>query len=149
MKTFTVKVPAGIRNGEKIRLIGQGKSGQNGGKNGDLFIKINIENDKKFELKGNDIYTNLFLTPWEAVLGTKVEVEAIDEETNVYIPKGVQNGEKIRIPGKGYLNENGLKGDLIAEVKIMVPEKLTEEEQKIFEKLNKISKFNPRNNKKI
>ena len=78
MKNFTVKIPAGIRNGEKIRLIGQGKPGQNGGKNGDLFIKINIEKDKKFKLEGCDIYTYLNLNVWEAALGTRIKVEGID-----------------------------------------------------------------------
>ena len=145
-KTFTVSIPQGIRNGEKIRLIGQGKNGKNGGKNGDLFIRINIDDDKKFKLKGSDIYTDLLLTPWEAALGTRANVESIDEETKVYIPQGIQSGEKIRIAGKGYNNGNGTRGDLVAEVKVMVPKKLTEQEKEIFEKLNEISKFNPRNN---
>ena len=68
MKSFNVKVPAGIRDNEKIRLIGQGKAGKNGGKNGDLFIKIKIEDTPKFQLKGYDLHTDLLLTPWEAVL---------------------------------------------------------------------------------
>ena len=145
MKTFTVTVPAGIRNNEKIRLIGQGKAGVNGGKNGDLFIKINIEDDNNFSLEGSDLRTDLFLTPWEAALGTRANVKSIDDETKVYIPQGIQSGEKIRIPGKGYKDGNGKRGDLIAEVKIMVPKKLTKEEKEIFEKLSKISMFNPRN----
>ncbi len=143
-KTITVKIPEGICNGGKIRLIGQGKQGKNGGKNGDLFIKINIENNSKFKLNGNDIYTDLFLTPWEAALGTRTNLETIDDSTNIYIPQGIQSGEKIRIPGKGYKTENGKRGDLVAEVKVMVPKKLTNEEKKMFEELNKISKFNPR-----
>ena len=145
MKTFTVTVPQGIRNGEKIRLIGQGKPGINGAKNGDLFIKINIKDDKKFKLQGCDLYTDLCITPWEAALGTRVNIQSIDEETKVYIPQGIQSGEKIRIPGKGYKDGRGSRGDLIAEVKIMVPKKLTNDERKIFEQLNMISTFNPRN----
>lgn len=144
LKTFTVSIPKGIRNGEKIRLIGQGKKGQNGGKNGDLFIKINIKDDHKFRLQGCDIYTDLLLTPWEAALGTRANVETIDDETKVYIPQGIQSGEKIRIPGKGYQEGNGQRGDLIAEVKVMVPKQLTKEEKTMFEKLNEISNFNPR-----
>jgi curved DNA-binding protein len=144
MKTFTVSVPAGIRDGEKIRLIGQGKPGQNGGKNGDLFIKINIEDDNKFVLKGYDLYTDLLLTPWEAALGTRTKINSIDDETQIYIPQGIQSGEVIRIPGKGYKDGQGSRGDLVAEVKIMVPKQLTEQEKEIFENLNKISKFNPR-----
>lgn len=146
-KTITITIPEGIQDGEKIRLIGQGKEGKNGGKNGDLFIKINIEPDKKFKLKGCDLYTDLLLTPWEAALGTRTSIQTIDDETNVYIPQGVQSGEKIRIHGKGYKIGNGKRGDLVAEVKVMVPKVLTDEEKSIFEKLNKISNFNPRNNK--
>ena len=147
-KTFSVKIPQGILDGEKIRLIGQGKPGQNGGKNGDLLININIENDKKFKLQGYDIYTDLLLTPWEAALGTKAYVESIDDETKVYIPQGVQSGDKIRIPNKGYISGKDTRGDLIANVKVMVPKNLTEEEKIIYKKLSEISNFNPRNNKK-
>ena len=144
MKTFTVKVPAGIRNGEKIRLIGQGKSGQNGGKNGDLFIKINIEKDKKFRLEGCDLYTYLDISPWEAALGTRAKVEGIDGGDMVYIPNGIQSGERIKVQGRGYKDSKGGRGDLIAEVRIMVPKKLSAEEIKIYESLKKVSGFSPR-----
>lgn len=143
-KTYTVKIPKGIRNGEKIRLIGQGKPGENGGKNGDLLIKINIEDDKKFKLKGYDLYTDLLLTPWEAALGTRTTVKTIDDETNVYVPEGIQSGEKLRIPNKGYYSSKDSRGDLVAEVKVVVPKHLTKEEKDIFQELSKISKFNPR-----
>lgn len=145
MKTFSVKVPAGIRNGEKIRLIGQGKPGINGGKNGDLLIKINIENSKKYRLHGYDIYTDLYLNPWEAALGTRVKVDTIDDSSNIYVPQGIGSGEKIRIKQKGYKNGKGGRGDLIAEIKIVVPKKLSEEEMEIYKKLKDISKFEPRN----
>ena len=92
------------------------------------------------------MYTDLLITPWEAALGTRVNIPSIDEETKVYIPQGIESGEKIRIPGKGYKDGKGSRGDLIAEVKIMVPKKLTNEEKKIFEELNHISTFNPRKN---
>lgn len=145
MKKFSVKVPAGIRNGEKIRLIAQGKPGINGGKNGDLFIKINIENTKKYRLHGCDIYTDLFITPWEAALGARVRVNTIDDSSNIYIPQGIVSGEKIRIPQKGYKDGKGGRGDLIAEIKIVLPKKLSEEEIEIYKKLKDISKFEPRN----
>ncbi len=148
VKTYTVAIPEGIRNEEKIRLIGQGKPGKNGGKNGDLFIKINIEDSSKFRLRGNDIYTDLVITPWEAALGARVNMDSIDEEVKVYIPQGIQSGEKIRIQGKGYKTGKGTRGDLIGEVKINVPKKLSETEMKLFSKLSEISKFNPRNEKK-
>ena len=143
-KTFSVKIPKGIMDGEKIRLIGQGKPGQNGGKSGDLLIKIKIKNNNKFKLNGSDIYTDLLLTTWEAALGTRVDVESIDDSTKVYIPQGIQSGEKIRIPNKGYFTGKDTRGDLVAEVKVMVPKQLTEDEKEIFEKLSEISRFNPR-----
>ncbi|MCI8654718.1 MAG: J domain-containing protein [Clostridia bacterium] len=145
IKTFSVDVPAGIRDGEKIRLIGQGKRGENGGNNGDLLIKVNIEDSNRFKLRGYDLYTDLLLTPWEAALGTKAEINGIDEYSQVYIPQGTQSGERIKIPERGYKIGNGARGNLIAEVKIMVPKKLSQEEKKEFEKLNEISRFNPRN----
>ena len=144
MKVFTVAIPAGIRNGEKIRLIGQGKEGENGGKNGDLFIKVNIQNNEKFKLKGNDIYTNLYLTPWEAALGTRTQIDSVDDSTQIYIPEGIQTGEVLKIQGKGYKDGKGGRGDLIAEVKIMVPKELSEKERELFETLKENSKFNPR-----
>ncbi len=146
MKTFTIKIPAGIRNGEKIRLIGQGKKGENGGKNGDLLIKINIKNDKKYILKGIDLYTDLKITPWEAALGTKVSVDTIGETIFLHIPQGIESGEKVKIPEKGYKDGKGGRGELIAEVKIMIPKTPTKEEMDIFQKFKQISTFNPRNN---
>ena len=145
IKNFNFNVPEGIRDGEKIRLIGQGKTGQNGGKNGDLFIKININNKGKLKLKGYDLYTDLLLTPWEAALGTRTKLKSVDEEATIYIPKGIQTGEKLRVPGKGYKDSKGGRGDLIAEVKVVVPKKLTDKEKEFFEKLNEVSTFNPRN----
>ena len=146
MKNFLVKIPSGIRDGEKVRLLGQGKEGKNGGKNGDMFIKINIENSNKFKLQGYDVVTDLFLTPWEAALGKRVNVEALDDTISLYVPPGIQSGEKIKIPQKGYKDGMGSRGDLIAEIKTVVPKRLTEDERELFEKLKAISDFNPRGN---
>jgi len=144
MKTFAVKVPAGIRDGEKIRLLGQGKKGEHGGKNGDLFIKINIQNTPKFKLEGYDLVTDLYLSPWEAALGKRVNINTINETVSLYIPPGVQSGEKIRIPQKGYKDGQGGRGSLVAEVKTIVPKKLSSEEKELFERLASISSFKPR-----
>ena len=143
-KIFNLTIPAGIKNGEKIRLIGQGKEGINGGKNGDLLIKVNILDNEKFKLKGNDLYTNLYLTPWEAALGTKVKVESIDDSTELEIKSGTQTGEVITLQEKGYKFIDGKRGNLNVEIKVVVPNTLTSEEKVLFEKLGKISNFNPR-----
>ena len=146
-RTILVKIPEGIRNNEKIRLIGMGKVGKYGGRNGDLFLKVKIKDNNNFKLKGKNIYTELPLTPWEAVLGTKANVKAIDDEVKVYIPKGIQSGEEIIIPNKGYKGVNkDERGNLIAKIKIVVPTKLTKEEETIYRKLSNVSKFAPRNN---
>ena len=140
-----VSSPEVVQENEKIRLMGQGKTGKNGGKNGDMFIKINIEDSKKFKLDGINLSTIIPITPWEAVLGTKAKVESIDgTRTQIYIPNGVQSGETIEIPNKGYKNAKGERGNLIGKLEIVIPEKITSEEKEMFKKLKEISKFNPR-----
>ena len=146
-KEYQIKIPEGIRSGEKIRLIGQGKPGENGGKDGDLLIEINLLKNSKFKLKGFDLYTELLLSPWEATLGSRIPINTIEDEIQINVPKGIQSGDRIEIPNKGYKNGQGGRGNLYAEVKIVTPKELTPEEKSIFEQLNEISKFNPRLNK--
>ena len=145
MKKFNVKIPEGIRNGEKIRLLGQGKEGKNGGRNGDLLIKINIKDSEVYKLVGNDIYKDIYISPWEAVLGTKIETTGIENDKfSVYIPNGIQTGETIKISEKGYKDGMGRRGDLILQTKIVVPKDVTEQEKEVYKQLKKISKFEPR-----
>lgn len=144
MKTFEINIPAGIRNGEKVRLLGQGRPGENGGKNGDLLIRINVAEDRKYKLIGSDIYTELNISPWEAVLGTKVNVDAIDETIGVYIPQGIETGEEIQIENKGYKDGKGGRGKFIIKIKIMIPKNISEKEKDLYKQIKKISKFNPR-----
>lgn len=143
MKTFSIKIPAGIRNNEKIRLIGQGKPGQNGAKNGDLFIKIEIQDTKIYKLRGYDIYSNITIEPWEAILGTKKQIQIIDEDLKIYIPQGTSSGEQIKIEGKGYKDGKGGRGDFIAQIEIVVPKKPSKQEVELYKKIKEISKFEP------
>lgn len=99
---------------------------------------------KNIDYHGYDIYTDLWLTPWEAALGARVKIDAIDDSANLYIPQGIASGERIRIKQKGYKDGKGGRGDLIAEVKIVVPKKLSEEELELYQKLKEITKFEPR-----
>ena len=140
MKTFKVTIPAG----EKIKLMGQGRPGKNGGKNGDLLIKINMSEDKKYKLVGSDIYTTVNICPWEAVLGTKINVDAIDETIGVFIPQGIQTDEEIQIPDKGYRDSKGGRGKFIIRVRIMISKNISEKEKELYKEIKKISKFNPR-----
>lgn len=141
MKKFDVKIPAGIRDGEKIRLIGQGRPGKNGGKNGDLLIRININDNQGYKLVGSDIYTNVNIAPWEAVLGTKIFVNAIDETINVYIPKGSNLGDSIKIENKGYRDvKTGGRGSFIINIHIAMPKNISKEEEKLYKQLKKLAK---------
>lgn len=143
-KIIDVKIPEGITNGQKIKIIGEGKKGKNGGKNGDLFIAVNIKNDEMFTLSGLDVKTKLYLSPWEAALGTKVSINGLREVTTIYVPAGIQTKEKIILENKGYKNSSGQRGNLIVEIEIVIPKKLTEEEKKLFRQLQEVSKFMPR-----
>ena len=144
LKKLSIDVPPGIRNNEKIRLIGQGKPGKNGGKNGDLLIKVKIKNDDEFSLEGYNIRKLLYLSPWEAALGTKIKINGINEDISVYIPAGICSGEIISIENKGYKDGKGGRGNLILEARIVIPKEYTEKEKELFSELKKLSKFNPR-----
>lgn len=144
LKTLKIDIPPGIRHNEKIRIVGQGKSGKNGGKNGDLFIRVKIAKDDEFTLDGYNLKKHLKITPWEAVLGTKVKISGINEDISVYIPAGTSSGEILKIDGKGYRDGKGGRGDLFLEVQILIPKDCTEKEKELYGELKKTSKFNPR-----
>ncbi len=144
LKTINIDVPQGIRPNEKIRIMGQGKPGKNGGKNGDLLIKVKIKDDEEFSLEGYNIRKLLYLSPWEAALGTKIKISGINEDISVYIPAGICSGEIISIEDKGYKDGKGGRGNLILEARILMPKEFTEKEKELFSELKKISKFNAR-----
>ena len=144
IKTITVKIPSGIVNGGKIRIKGQGKPGKNGGETGDLLIKINILEHKKFKLEKADLITELLLTPSEAALGCDLNVDSIDSKVDLNVPAGIASGEELFVSNMGYYDENGKRGNLIAQVKIVVPKKMSKQEKELYEKLQKITSFVPR-----
>lgn len=144
LKTILVKVPRGIHAGEKIRLAGQGKPGKNGGDSGDLYIKVNILKHERFRIEGSDLILDLPVSPWEAALGCEVEIQNIDSNIFISVPECVVSGERLRVANSGYLNGNGSRGDLLLEIKIMIPKRLTEEEENLFREFSKISNFCPR-----
>lgn len=144
LKTISVKVPRGIRAGEKIRLANQGKPGKNGGANGDLYIKVNILKHERFRIEGADLILDLPLSPWEAMLGCEVEIQNIDSNIFILVPECVISGERLRVASCGYLDGMGGRGDLLLEIKIMIPKNPTEEEKALFEKLRDVSKYCPR-----
>lgn len=144
LKTITVKVPAGIRNKERIRLLGQGKKGPKDEKPGDLFIKVKVLENDRFILKGYDLHTKALVTPWEAALGSKIKVQGIDSIEEIEIKKGTTTGREIIVENKGFKDGKGRRGNLICEVQIMIPEEISEEEITKYKELQKISTYNPR-----
>jgi curved DNA-binding protein len=143
-RTRSVRIPEGIRPGQKIRLAGQGQSGFDGGAAGDLLLKIDILPDARFRIEGSDIHTTVPVTPWEAALGGEAEVETPTGRLRVKIPAGSSSGRKIRLRGKGLTVAGGAKGDkgdLLAEIRVMVPEQLTDRERELFEQLAEASSF--------
>ena len=137
--SFSLKVPAGVQNNDKLRIVGQGKKGKNGGKNGDLLVHINIKDDGKYKLVGTDIYSELCITVWEAALGTKKTINLFDEDINILVPKCISSGEKLTINGKGYKDGKGKRGNLYIVTKIVLPEKLTNEQEKLYIKMKELS----------
>ncbi len=141
-KTLEVNIPAGVSEGSKIRLAGQGRPGP-GGRRGDLFLKVKLIPHPKFTVEGNNVIYDLPLAPWEAVLGTTVTVPTLDGMVELKVPPGINSGQKLRLKGKG-LGRGAKKGDQLVRVRIKSPKYLTPEERELWEKLAKISNFNPR-----
>ena len=141
-QNFDVKIPAGIRDGQKVRLKGQG--GSHGAQTGDIFIAIQVAPHPQYKLEGNDLATELALTPWEAALGGRVNVRTLDGAVDVKIPPGIQAGKRLRVRGRGWPIKGGEKGELYLQIQIRVPEKLSNQEKDLFERLARVSRFNPR-----
>lgn len=144
-QTFTVNgrniritVPAGVEDGQKIRLKGQGGEGRNGGPKGDLYITFRVLPDPRFQRKGSDLYTELSIDLYTALLGGDAFVDTLDGKIKVKIKEGTQNGTTIRLKGKGFpvYKQEGQYGDLYAKIHVKLPTGLTEEEKQVFKKLS-------------
>jgi curved DNA-binding protein len=143
-RTIDVTIPAGVTDGQRIRLAGQGGQGTGGAEQGDLYLVVRIAPHRRFRVEGRDVYVDLLLTPWEGALGASVPVETPGGEASVRVPRGTSSGRRLRLRGRGLPNPRGTPGNLFAEAKIMVPNKLTKEEHQLFEELAGASKFDPR-----
>lgn len=143
-QTFEVNLPPGIRPGKKLRLSGQGGAGLGGAGRGDLLLKVKLRPHSRFRLRGEDLHVDLKVTPWEAALGSEVEVPTLDGDQRVKIPAGTSSGAKIRLRGKGFPSAGGNTGDLFAVVSVAVPKQLDDNERELYEELAKVSKFRPR-----
>jgi len=132
-----------VRDGQRIRLAGEGERGVGGGPSGDLFLRVRVRPDKRFRVEGRDVYSDLPVTPWEAALGAQVEVRTLRGSAQVKVPPGSSSGRKLRLRGEGLGG-----GDLYAVVQIHVPKQLSAEEREVFERLAEVSDFNPRRSRR-
>lgn len=143
-RRLRVEIPAGVTDGQRIRLAGQGGRGGDGAPAGDLYLIVRIAPHPRYRIEGHDIHVLLRVTPWEAALGASVAVDTPAGEAKVKVPAGTSSGRRLRLRGRGMPQAKGKAGDLYAEVRIMVPAHPAEEERRLFEQLASVSTFDPR-----
>lgn len=137
--TVDVKIPAGIQSGQQLRVAGKGERGQNGGPNGDLFIEVLVAKHKFFQRDGKNIYISIPISSLDATLGTKIDIPTVHGDVELTIPPGTQHGTQFRLKGKGVKDlRSAQQGDQYVEVDIKVEDKLSREEQELYEKLRKV-----------
>jgi len=141
---YDVTIPAGVLDGQRIRLAGQGGRASGNAAPGDLYLVVRIKPHPRYRLSGRDITVELPVSPWEAALGATVPVMTPGGEVKVRVAPGSSTGRRLRLRGEGMPNPKGKPGDLYAEVRVMVPKKLGKRERELFEELAAVSDFDPR-----
>ncbi len=145
-QTFQVRIPPGVLDGKRIRVAGQGEPGTGKGPAGDLYLRVRHAAHPDFHTEGHDLYHDLDIAPWEAVLGTQLSVPTLDGPIKLRVPAGSENGHQLRVRGRGLpKGKDGGRGDFHATVAIQLPTELTAAERELWEKLRDTSEFNPRN----
>ncbi|MET7995905.1 J domain-containing protein [Amycolatopsis sp. NPDC005232] len=143
-RSYDVDIPAGVLDGQRIRLAGQGGRASGNAAPGDLYLVVRIKPHPRYRLSGRDITVELPVSPWEAALGATVPVLTPGGEVKVRVVPGSSTGRRLRLRGEGLPNPKGKPGDLYAEVRVMVPKKLGKRERELFEELSAVSDFDPR-----
>src|SRR3954467_1313060 len=145
-KTYTVKIPAGVKDGTRIRLKGKGEAGEGGGPAGDLFVVTRVQPSKLFQRRGDELVVEVPVMYAEAALGATVEVPTpYGDRVSLKVPAGTQDGRQLRIRGHGAPKlKGGARGDLVARLRLSVPKKLTKKEREALEELQKVSREDPR-----
>ena len=145
-QTLRVKIPPGVREGQMIRLAGKGQEGIAGGESGHLYLRVAFAKHPEFRVRGADLYYDLELAPWEAVLGATIHIPTLDGTVALKIPPGTVAEREFRLRGLGLPVDKGTRGDLHAIVSIEVPSQPTPEQKNLWEQLAAKSTFNPRKN---
>jgi curved DNA-binding protein len=140
--TLNVKIPAGVKSGQQIRLAGQGAPGVHGGPRGNIFLTVEVHKHRLFDIKDNDVYLTLPITPWEAALGTTIVVPTLSGKIDLKIPSGSQGGQKLRIKSRGL--PGATAGDQYVLLKIYTPPATSDEAKELYKKMADTMPFNPR-----
>ena len=143
-QTYQVRIPKGVQAGQTIRVSGKGGEGSNGGGAGDIYLRVRYAEHPDWQVRGADLMCHLELAPWEAVLGATVPVPTLEGSVSVKIPAGFQQGQKLRVRGKGLPAGGTKRGDLYIEASIQVPALIGKDEERLWQQLSVESKFNPR-----
>ncbi len=137
-ETYQVKIPKGVREGQRIRLAGQGEAGPRGGKSGDLFLRVRLARHPDFTVEGSDLIHEVKIQPSQAVLGAEMKVPTLEGSVRMKIPPGTQGGQRFRLRGRGLPSSTGARGDLYVATQIQIPKKITEAERKIWSELARL-----------
>jgi len=132
-ETYQVKIPRGVREGQRIRLAGQGEAGERGGKSGDLFLRVRLARHPDFSVEGSDLVHEVKIAPWQAVLGDQLIVPTLEGSARLKLPPGTQGGQRFRLRARGLPGVSGQRGDLYVMVQIAVPKKLSERERELWQ----------------
>ncbi len=140
-KRLEVKIPPNVRENSKIRMAGEGLPGRNGGASGDLYLVVKLRAHPFFKIDGDDINSEISITPQEAVLGSEIEIPTIDTPVKMIVPPGTQNDKVLRLRGKGLPHQKREgRGDHFVKVKINIPTSITDDEKKLYQELAKLQK---------
>ena len=138
VESYQVKIPRGVHEGQRIRLAGQGEAGEHGGKSGDLYLRVRLARHPEFSVEGSDLVHEADLAPWNAALGTELQVPTLEGQVRLKIPAGTQGGQRFRLRERGLPNNSGGRGDLYVAMEIRIPKKITERERELWQELAKL-----------
>jgi len=138
------RIPRGVTDGEKLRVPGKGGKGTNGGPDGDLYLDIEVAEHPLYRVSGKDLYIDLPLAPWEAILGTSVKLPTPAGAVTLKVPAGTRSGQQLRLTGRGMTRGSGATGHMHAVVRIEVPTVVDDRQNALYLQLSEISNFNPR-----
>jgi curved DNA-binding protein len=143
-ENYQVRIPAGVREGQRLRLAGKGEAGFGRGPAGDLYLRVKMARHPNFRVEDGNLIYDLELAPWEAVLGATVSVPTLNGRVEMKTPPGTQNGQKLRLRGRGLPERDGKSGDLFVVASVQLPERVTDSERELWERLARESRFKPR-----